>query len=345
MKGSGMTDVEPVTIEISKESDTVLAGKLTESLLASMGFDGLPVEEVTIVARELASNIVNHAGEGQVTITPLAEGGATGIEIVAEDSGPGIAEVDRAVIDGVSTTDSIGGGLGTVHRLMDEVDIDSGSQGVGGVRVTARRWIGPTPSAHSSPWIDIGGATRPMPGYDQNGDAYLIVHDRGVTLAGVIDGLGHGEAAHRATSAAERFVRTHASDSIDDLFAGVEAACQSTRGVVMALAQLDWSSRTAEVGAVGNIGIRFCHADTSERPISRRGVLGQGARKPRVETVDWQPRTVMVLHSDGIKSRWDCDELDFEAGETASDVASNLLGELAKPDDDATVLVAREAGG
>jgi hypothetical protein len=112
----------------------------------------------------------------------------------------------------------------------------------------------------------------------------------------------------------------------------------------MSLARFDWVSQTVEVGAVGNIAIRFCPAGTSARAISRRGVLRQGARSPRVETVDWQSRSVMVLHSDGVKSRWDCDDLDFQSADTAAQMASDLLRTLGKPDDDATVLVAREAG-
>lgn len=345
MRGNGKTNTEPVTIEISKDSDVVLAGKLTETLVESADFDELAVEEVTIVAKELASNIVNHADKGQLTITPLYEGDAVGIEIVADDTGPGIPEVDRAIVDGVSTTGSIGGGLGTVHRLMDEVDINPGDRDERGAQITARRWISSPSAAKSSPMVDLGGATRPMPGYDQNGDAYLVEHGRGETLAGVIDGLGHGTEAHQASRAAERFVRTHANAPLDDLFKGVETACQSTRGVVMSLARFDWASQTVKVGGVGNVGIRFCHAETSERFISRRGVLGQGAGRPRVKTVDWQSESVMVLHSDGVKSRWDCNELDFRMGETASDVATNLLRTLEKPDDDATLLIAREAKG
>lgn len=344
MMGDRMRDIEPVSIEVTKDSDVVLSGRLTESLSKSMGFDELSVEEVTIVSRELASNIVNHADEGRLTISPVFDGEAVGIEITAEDTGPGITSIDRAVVDGVSTTGSIGGGLGTVRRLMDEADIDPSGQGERGVRITARRWIGSSPATSSKIGFDIGGATRPMPGYDRNGDAYLIEHSHSRTLAGVIDGLGHGVEAHRASSTAERYVQTHASDSIEDLFEGVESACQTTRGVVMALARFNWASRTVEVGSVGNISIRFCHAEGTKRPISRRGVLGQGAEGPRVETVDWQSQSVMVLHSDGVKSRWDCGGLDFHSGDTASDVASDLLRELGKPDDDATVLVAREAG-
>lgn len=344
MKGDGMTEREPLTIEITSDSDVVLAGKLTESLLESMAADDLAVEEMSIVAKELASNIVNHADEGQLTVAPLYEEEAVGIELVADDAGPGITSVDRAVVDGVSTTGSIGGGLGTVHRLMDDVTIDPSGQDERGARVTARRWLQSTSTGEASPAADIGGATRPMPGYDRNGDAYLIKHGHGETLAGVIDGLGHGDEAQRASSAAERYVLTHASDTMGDLFEGVETACESTRGVVMSLARFDWASQTVEVGAVGNITIRFCHADTSARAISRRGVLGQGAGSPRVETVDWHPGSVMVLHSDGVKSRWDCDDLDFQSADTAAQVASDLLRSLAKPDDDATVLVAREAG-
>lgn len=338
-----MTDPDETSISVTEEADVVLAGRQAKSILADLAFEESAVEEIVIVVHELASNIVDHAGEGSIGIVPRTDGDRCGIEIRAHDSGPGIADVDRAVVDGYSSTGSLGGGFGAVHRLMDDVVINSGGGDGTGVDVVATRWSGTeTPHQSQSP-IDVGAATRPMPGYDQNGDAFLIERGTGQTLVGVIDGLGHGEAAHRASRKAKEYVRSHTAESLEDIFAGVEQACRDTRGVVMLLARFEWEAGTVTLGSVGNITLRLCHTSESRHLVAKRGVLGSNASAPLIREWDWDPAAVMVLHSDGLTSRWDCDEFALLDEESATDVARELLRSLSKADDDATALVVKGA--
>jgi serine/threonine-protein kinase RsbT len=60
------------------------------------------------------------------------------LEVVARDNGPGIADIQLAMQDGYSTSNSLGIGLPGVKRLMDELDVRSG---VGqGTTVTMKKW-------------------------------------------------------------------------------------------------------------------------------------------------------------------------------------------------------------
>lgn len=336
-----VTSTDEVEIPISDEADVVLAGQQTKAVLAELAYEDSMVEELVLVVHELASNIVTHAGEGTITIDAGAAPDS-GIEIEARDSGPGIADVDQALMDGYSTVGGIGGGLGTIHRLMDEVIIESTENGENGFRVVATRWDAAAREAVTKTRPHVGAVTRPKPGCEHNGDRFLIEHEPERTLVGVIDGLGHGSKAHHAATAAREYVQRHATDTLADLFDGVEEACRDTRGVVMALVRFDWADSRVAVGSVGNIAVRVCHSTYPRHVVSTRGVVGGNAPNPTLEDWKWDDTAVMVLHSDGVASNWDCGEFALCDDRSATAIAQDILQNHSK-DDDATVLVARRS--
>jgi len=87
----------------------------------------------------LTRNIVLYAGEGTVTLRAIERGNKRGIEVVCEDHGPGIEDVDLVMQEGYSTSRGLGMGLPGAKRLMDEFEIQS--QVGKGTRVTARKWL------------------------------------------------------------------------------------------------------------------------------------------------------------------------------------------------------------
>jgi len=119
----------------------------------SLGFAPPRATALAIAVSELASNIVRHAREGTVSLRPLASP-REGLEVVAADQGPGIADVGLALQDGFSRgrfnaealdrgegpAPSLGCGLGAVKRLTDECEIDTGPGR--GTTVTVRLWLG-----------------------------------------------------------------------------------------------------------------------------------------------------------------------------------------------------------
>lgn len=338
-----MSRLDDGTITVADDGDVVLAGRQTKSILQELEFDESATEEIVLVVHELATNIVTHAGEGTLALEPHSDGEQSGVKIHARDSGPGIADIDQAIVDGYSTAGGLGGGLGTVHRLMDDVIINSSDDPEAGVEIVATRWTGESSTIKQNPPIDVGAATQAKPGEDQNGDAFLIEHRRGQTLIGVIDGLGHGQAAHRASSKAQQYIRTHSTQPLPDLFAGVERVSHDTRGVVMLLARFDWNDTTVTLGSVGNITLRVCHSSESRHLAPKRGVLGANAPRPQIKEWDWDPMSVMVIHSDGLTSHWACDEVSLRGDDSAAHTANELLQTLSNQEDDATVLVIRGA--
>jgi len=126
-------------IEIATESDVVQVRQVGRELSRKLGFGLTDQARITTGISELARNILLYAGSGQIILQVVEDQGRRGIEILAEDKGPGIVCLEQAMTDGFSTSRGLGVGLPGTKRLMDELYIES-SVGIG-TRVVARKWL------------------------------------------------------------------------------------------------------------------------------------------------------------------------------------------------------------
>ncbi len=326
------------SIDVALLADVNRAQRTARTIATEIGFDEKAAEEIALVASELASNLIKHAGGGTLTFIPLA--GPTGIEIESLDSGPGIPDLERFIADGISTVGSLGYGLGTVNRLMDDLEATTPPSGRG-LRLVVRRWIRPNTVPVRPFPLTFGVATRPYPGMAVNGDAFVLKRWEEKALVGIIDGLGHGPRAHEAAETARQYVETHFDQPLDALFRGTAIACSATRGVVMALARFDSAASTLTFGSVGNIEVRVFGSPDPISLMVRRGVIGLNAPPPIVTEHPWHSSNVMVLHSDGLRTHWRWEDFPELAGQPADKAAQRLLQALARDQDDATVIVVR----
>ena len=128
------------TCRIEGEADVYAAAGMARGMASGMGFSEADAARIEIAVRELATNILRHAGRGHIHVRAVAEANRQGLEVEAEDQGPGIADVELAMRDGFTTSGKgLGSGLPAVRRLMDTFEIDTA---VGqGCRIRATRWI------------------------------------------------------------------------------------------------------------------------------------------------------------------------------------------------------------
>jgi anti-sigma regulatory factor (Ser/Thr protein kinase) len=309
---------------------------------AAVGFPREECEEIALAAVELASNLVKHAsGGGTIAFRPCGSNGRPGLQIESTDHGPGFADFERALADGYSTAGSLGTGLGTVNRMMDALECHSVPPS--GTRIVCQRWVRPQGLVPLSRELEFGAASRAYRNTRENGDAFVIRQWDGMALGGVIDGLGHGQFAQRAAQTARQYIESHFDQPLEALFRGVARACQSTRGVVMALTRIDSARRVFTVANIGNIEVRVLAGDgrSANTPPVRRGVLGLNAPAPISVEQPWTETTLLVMHSDGLRTHWSWKDFDGLHRQAAGTIAQTLLRTLGKIDDDATVLVIR----
>jgi serine/threonine-protein kinase RsbT len=123
---------------IRRESDIVEARQRARALAKDMGFDHTDQALIATAISELARNIVNYAGEGEIEFRPLAQNSRHGLEVIASDNGPGIVDIESAMQDGYSTGNSLGLGLPGTRRIVDVFEIESAPGE--GVRVHFVKW-------------------------------------------------------------------------------------------------------------------------------------------------------------------------------------------------------------
>ncbi len=338
-----VTDPVPHVLDIRHAGDVVSAQGAARRLARAVQFSDAECEQIALAVSELATNLVRHANGGTLRMSQLREGNRRGIAVETEDEGPGLLHPERAVMDGYSTAGGLGLGLGTVHRIMDELDFSS--RPASGLKVTCRRWVRPATTGVFPRQLDFGVATRARRNEVHNGDAFVVRRWEGGALVGVIDGLGHGEHAERAAHVARAYVEDHFDQPVKRLFEGVSLACRRTRGVVMALARFDLVARKLDIGNVGNVEVRILGSAETRNLVVRRGILGVNAPGPAVTTHEWTDDVILVLHSDGLHTHWRAAALDRIRWETPSEAAQELLNEYAKEDDDSTIVVVRSAAG
>lgn len=130
---------ETATVVISAERHLPLLRLALKRVMSRQPFTSLFERYVCTSASELGNNLIFHTNDGgTMSFTLIARDQAIGIEIVARDRGPGIADIALAMQENYSTNGGLGGGLPAVRRMMDELEIDS-QVGIG-TRIRTRKW-------------------------------------------------------------------------------------------------------------------------------------------------------------------------------------------------------------
>ena len=114
-----------VRVAIRTDADVVTARQEARTMGAELGFSSTDLTLLATAISEVARNITTYAGEGEVALRVLDRAGRQGIEVVASDAGPGIADVERAMQDGYTTGNGLGLGLPGARRLVDEFELQT----------------------------------------------------------------------------------------------------------------------------------------------------------------------------------------------------------------------------
>ncbi len=133
-----MACIKTDELPVQNEQDIVLARQTVRRLTQELKFSLVDQTKMVTAASELARNTVIYGGGGQLVCEILTEGGRTGLRLTFKDEGPGIPNLDMALMDGWTSGKGLGMGLSGTKRLVNEFDIESS---VGkGTRVTIIRW-------------------------------------------------------------------------------------------------------------------------------------------------------------------------------------------------------------
>jgi anti-sigma regulatory factor (Ser/Thr protein kinase) len=307
------------------------------TLAATAGLDEVRTGDAALIATELSSNVLKHAQCGGAILGIVNEHGRRGVTIATWDRGPGM-NLDACLRDGMSTAGTRGAGLGAVVRLASRFDAYT-PHGRGSVVVAAVFPQGPAPLARFA----VGAACVPFPGLPMCGDMWAAhVEDERITVV-VCDGLGHGEGAATAAAAVIAAFRAAPDAPLGAILERAHHAARATRGAAATVARIDLARRELAVAGIGNVAA-WISGDALKQLVTQHGTLGQVAPSQiREERYGFAPGALLVMCSDGIKSRWNFDDHPGLAMRDPATIATVMWRDLSRGRDDASVVVVREA--
>ena len=331
---------EAVVVPIGDPSGAADARRQAALIARRLGFGEAAAGNLAIAVTELATNLIKHAGRGELIAQPMAEGTRQGLDIVCVDRGPGMDSVAAAMRDGYSTAGSPGHGLGAIGRLADRLDIHSSPAGT---VIAARFWSRPRHGTDHAGRLDATGFAVAMAGESACGDAWAQIDRSNGGRLLVADGLGHGPLAAEASRRAVELVGDHPGSGPAETLDRLHAGLRSTRGAAAALVDIDLDRELVRYAGVGNIAATLVTGGASRSMVSHNGTLGHEARRIAEFTYPFPRDAVLVLHSDGLASRWSLDAYPGLAARHPGVIAGVLYRDFRRERDDVTVVVVRAA--
>ncbi|MEU6591809.1 SpoIIE family protein phosphatase [Streptomyces sp. NPDC046881] len=301
---------------------------------AAAGLAPVRTADAELVATELATNLLKHAGGGLMVVNlvvPPTGGEGTSVQLYSLDHGPGIADVGAALRDGWSTAaGSLGAGLGSCLRSANSFHLYS--QPGRGTVAAAR--IDPEPGRRGSSAAPVpaGGITVALAQAEQCGDAWTWARSGSLLTLLLADGLGHGAKAAHASGAAVAELHHAAHLTPAELLRRLHAVLRRTRGAAVTVAQVDEERAELSFAGVGNAGARVRTGDSWTSLVSHPGIVGAyfPAQVP-VRRLPWHRDSLLVLHSDGLPSRWRPPEDPLLLAHDPSVVAAAVLRDAGSP--------------
>jgi anti-sigma regulatory factor (Ser/Thr protein kinase) len=297
-------------------------------------FPAARVGELALAVTEAAANLHKHAHQGSLGLSVDRDAAPPGIALVSIDAGPGLADVNAAMRDGHSTAGTLGIGLGAIRRLADFCDLYSVP---GHGTALAARFRPERPSATGGRPARWAGLVRPITGEVECGDVYGANQADEVVTAVLCDGLGHGPLAASAAMAGVTAVLDEPGSEPAALVERAHRRMSHTRGGAIGVVQV--CGQVARFAGLGNIAASILSDGSRKSMISVPGIAGHQARTIRQFEYQVPPGAAVVLHSDGITSRWKAAALPGVAGKDPLLIAAVLLAEAGIHRDDAGLLV------
>ncbi|MFZ0630503.1 MAG: SpoIIE family protein phosphatase [Acidobacteriaceae bacterium] len=322
-------------IPITDESSIGEARRKSLLIAQRLGFDATRSGELTLLATESSRNVLVHGGGGQVVISAMESEGHRVAQIIAMDQGTGIANIAQAMTDGYSTAGTMGGGLGAMKRIATTLEVFTGRNGT-----IVLLELGTATRPHS---LRIAGLAVPFPGERFCGDAWAFHQTRDRMVILLTDGLGHGREAAEAAQEAIAAFRKRQDLAPAEILSYLHDALKKTRGAVAAIAEIRPGEGVLTYAGIGNIAASVIAGGTSRSLVSHNGTLGMITSRMQEFRLPWTADAILVLHSDGLQSKWDLSSYAGLVTRSPAMIAAALLRDFRRLRDDASVVVVKAA--
>jgi anti-sigma regulatory factor (Ser/Thr protein kinase) len=322
-------------VSLSDLTSVSEARRLVQQIGSTLHMSEVKLGEAAIIVTEAARNAVVHGKGGHLLVAGYEDHKQPRMQILALDSGPGIADIPRAMKDGYSTGETPGTGMGAIQRLASTFEVFSSIKGTAIFAEVAERLT------HDVPLLDVAGFTVPIRGERVCGDAIHWVQSEDRMAVTMVDGLGHGLHAAEAAEEAVNIFRKYVTEPPREILARMHDSLKKTRGAAAAVAEIRTLSGTLAFAGVGNISAVVISKALSRNLISHSGTLGHIMSRIQEFKVEWPRDAILVMHSDGLQTRWDLTQYPGLMARNPALIAGVLFRDFRRERDDAGVVVVK----
>lgn len=324
-----------ICFNVADRSYFSLLKKEIHAIALSAGFTGNKVGEIDIIVAEIVTNLVKHAAGGKLLVKLVTQEGIPGIELVSIDNGPGMADLNRMLVDGMSTKNSLGQGLGAIKRMSDTFQVFT-QKGWGTVMLVR---IFREDLPYRKKPNEIRSLVVPKPGEQHCGDGFFCSVTAQHIRLFLGDGLGHGEAASQAVAKAIETFSTCEEQTASGIIRQIHEDVRKTRGLVGTAAIYSFNDKTWHICGVGNIMTRSIAGIDTRNFMPYNGIIGHNIPRTMQDTAVLNTGQTLVMCSDGIKTKWDHNKYPTLFKYDLSILAAVLFKDFARFTDDMSVAV------
>lgn len=323
------------------ESSLILLRSKLAAIAQRLGINDLKRENMLLVASELVSNNVKHAGGRGMVQVWQQPGGV--LDLLSLDYGPGIENLEQAQVDGYSSASTLGKGLGAIRRLSDESYIYTQPASLS----QAKKWNGTIIMARFRyqndaeeicPGFKFGIFSRSLSDERYNGDRIYLRHKGRVLRWLHLDGLGHGEEAKAATADLGDHLDGYTDPSA--VLEMVDRQLVNTRGAVAVTGEIDLAKNQLQLLGVGDMHSHVYSCGQIQHLAFAPGILGREHRKADMFEMEFGKKFVAVTASDGIRRNWDTENFSGLFNQHPQLIAYALGNIMGRISDDQSIYVA-----
>lgn len=329
------------TYKIDDRSLIAFIKREIHNLALQIGFTPHRAAETDIIVAELTSNLIKYAKEGELLYRANVEEGCNEIEIYCLDKGIGFENVAKIMNDGYSSSNTLGHGLGSIKRLSNDFQIYSMKNWgcVQYIKICAKADVVLSPLEKG---LNYAAVSVNYPGEKICGDGYHVKYSKKGFQIFVGDGLGHGENANEAVQLAVKAFKQSVEFEPAEILRDINIKVKKSRGLVATIASVDYKSENWSICGIGNISTRIYDGLENKTYTPYNGIIGHNIPRTLNNTiVPYKKHQIIVMHSDGLRTRWNLNDMTSILKQSSSILASSIYKENVRGNDDATILVGK----
>ena len=335
-----MVDATHISFTANDRSYFSLIKKDIHQLAAEAGMSQVRINELDLIVAEMTSNLFKYSDDGEILMGVFHTEGTVYIEIISIDNGPGMLNPARMIQDGMSTSKTLGHGLGSIKRLSHEFDLYS--QVGWGTIVLSRVYNEPEKIKSKDNPMIIRPIIIAKPGETKSGDGFTFKKTDSYIKLMLADGLGHGPEANKAANEATEAFKLCPDYSPVETLRFIHTLTRKTRGAVIDIIGYEFASKTWTAAGVGNIAVRMIGPNSFRNHMSYNGIVGHNIpgtmTNQRYSADDFNQ---VMLCSDGIKTRIDLSKYPQMSKYDQTIFAAAIYKDHARKNDDMSVVMAK----